>query len=111
MASVKKWIINDFSCKENVDGLQDVVSVVHWTKTATETVGDIIYSSSMSGACAIALPDAQNFIQFADIKEDDAIAWLEATLDVATIDSALDIDLDAQKNPPLVSKKAPWITE
>jgi hypothetical protein len=65
----------------------------------------------MYGACSIALPEAESFIAFESLTEAEVIAWVEATLDIAAIDSALDMQLDNQKNPPIISKKAPWITE
>jgi len=111
MANTKQWEIAALDCKPSVDTLTDVVSTIHWRKKATEVVDDKTYVSSMYGACTVGAPDAENFTAFADLTEEEVIAWLEATLDVEAIDNALDAQIDIQKNPPIVTKKAPWITE
>jgi hypothetical protein len=111
MANTKQWAIAALDCKQDTEGLSDVVAVIHWRKTATEVVEDKTYTGYMYGACQIAPPDAENFTAFADLTEEEVIAWLEATLDVEAIDNALDAQIDTQKNPPIVTKKAPWITE
>jgi hypothetical protein len=111
MANTKQWQVAALDCKQDTEGLADVVAVIHWRKTATEVVGDKTYTGYMYGACQIAPPDAESFIAFEDLTEEGVVTWLEATLDVAAIDSALDAQIDTQKNPPVVTKKAPWITE
>ena len=111
MANTKQWVIAALDCKPSVDTLTDVVSVIHWRKKATEVVDDKTYTADTYGACAVGAPDAENFTAFADLTEEEVIAWLEATLDVEAIDNALDAQIDTQKNPPIVTKKAPWITE
>jgi hypothetical protein len=111
MANTKQWEIAALDCKPSVDTLTDVVSTIHWRKKATEVVDDKTYVSNTYGACTVGAPDAENFTAFADLTEEEVIAWLEDTLDVEAIDNALDAKIDTQKNPPIVTKKAPWITE
>lgn len=111
MSNTKQWVIAALDCKPTVDTMTDVVATIHWRKNATEIVDDKTYTASMYGACSIALPEAESFIAFESLTEAEVIAWVEATLDIAAIDSALDAQLDNQKNPPIISKKAPWITE
>jgi hypothetical protein len=111
MANTKQWVIATLDCKPLEDTMEDVVSVIHWRKKATEVVDDKTYTADTYGACTVGAPDAENFTAFADLTEEEVIAWLEATLDVEAIDNALDAQIDTQKNPPIVTKKAPWITE
>lgn len=111
MANTKKWVIAALDCKPSVDGLTDVVSTIHWRKQATETVGETTYTADTYGACTVSEPDAENFTAFEDLTEEVVIPWLEATLDVEAIDASLDAQIETQKNPPVVTKKAPWITE
>ncbi len=111
MENTKKWIIAALDCKPSIDTMTDVVSVIHWIKQATEVVDDKTYTADTYGACAVGSPDAENFTAFADLTEEEVIAWLEAVLDVEAIDNALDAQIETQKNPPVVTKKAPWITE
>lgn len=111
MANTKQWVIASFDCKPVIDEMVDVVSVIHWRKQATEIVGEKTYTADMYGACTITLPEPESFIAFDSLTQETIVGWLEATLDVAAIDSALDAQIDFQKNPPVVTKKAPWITE
>lgn len=111
MANTKKWVIAALDCKPSVDTMTDVVAVVHWRKQATEIVEDKTYTADTYGACTVSAPDAENFTAFADLTEEIVVPWLEATLDVESIDSALDAQIETQKNPPVVTKKAPWVTE
>ena len=111
MANTKNWIIEDFTCKSNVNGLIDVAYVVHWRRRATETVGEKFYNVDEYGACSIGEPDANSFIPFNELTEDVVISWVEAIEDVEAIDRKLDERIEAQKNPPIVAKKAPWIVE
>jgi hypothetical protein len=111
MANTKQWVIAALDCKPSIDTMTDVVSVIHWRKQATEVVDDKTYTADMYGACTVTLPEPESFIEFNDLTEATMVEWLEAVLDVAAIDSALDAQIDFQKNPPVVTKKAPWITE
>ena len=111
MANTKQWQVAALDCKQDIEGLADVVSVIHWRKKATEVVDDKTYTADTYGACTVGAPDAENFTAFADLTEEEVIAWLEATLDVEAIDNSLDAKIETQKNPPVVTKKAPWITE
>ena len=110
MANTKKWVISDLEVKPTVDTLTDVVAIVHWRRQAEELVGeDKVILADMYGACSINLPEADAFIPFEELTEETVIGWLESTLDMSTIDASLDINIDTQKNPPVVMKKAPWI--
>lgn len=111
MANTKKWVIAALDCKPSIDAMVDVVSTIHWRRQATEVVDDKTYTADMYGACTITLPEPESFIDFEDLTEEVVIPWLEATLDVEAIDASLDAQIETQKNPPVVTKKAPWITE
>ena len=111
MANTKQWVIAALDCKPSIDTMIDVVAVIHWRKIATEVVDDKTYTADTYGACTITLPEPESFIEFNDLTEATMVEWLEATLDVEAIDNALDAQIDTQKNPPIVTKKAPWITE
>lgn len=109
MANTKNWIIAALDVAPSDETLTDVVKSIHWRKQATEVVGDKTYTADMYGACAITAPTPEAFVSYQDLTEAEVIAWLEATLDTAAIDSALDIQLETFKNPPIVNKPLPWI--
>ena len=109
--STKQWVISSMDCKPKDGDYTDVVITCHWRRQATEVVGEKTYTADMYGACTITLPEPESFIEFDSLTEEAIVGWLEDTLDVAAIDSALDAQIETQKNPPIVTKKAPWIVE
>jgi hypothetical protein len=109
MSNTKNWVIAALDVAPSDETLTDVVKTIHWRKQATETVGEKTYTADMYGACSVTPPTPEAFISYTDLTEAEVIAWLEATLDTAAIDSALDTQIDMAKNPPIVSKPLPWI--
>lgn len=109
MANTKKWVIAALDCKPSVDGLTNVVSTVHWRKQATEVVGDVTYMADMYGACAVPPAESETFVAFESLTEEIVINWIESVLDTETIDTALDIQIETKKTPPIVQKMAPWM--
>ena len=106
MAIEYKWIIVQLDTKPKEDGLQDVVSVVHWRRSAT----DGTYSSESYGAMACATPSSTDFTAYPDLTEAQVESWLEAGLDVQTIDAGLVANIESQINPPIVVLPLPWGT-
>lgn len=110
MSNTKNWIIAALDVAPSDETLIDVVKTIHWRKQATEVVGEKTYTADMYGACSVTPPTPEAFISYQDLTEEEVIAWLEATLDTASIDSALDTQIDVAKNPPIVNKGLPWVT-
>jgi hypothetical protein len=106
MAVEFKWIVVQLDTKPQEDGLQDVVSVVHWRRNATD--GDYIAESYGTMGCAT--PSSTDFTAYPDLTQAQVESWLDAGLDVFTIDNGLVNVIDTQKNPPIVTLPLPWIT-
>ena len=106
MAVEFKWIIMQLDTKPQEDGLQDVVSIVHWRRNATD--GTFIAESYGSMACAT--PSETDFTSYPDLTQTQVESWLDAGLDVEAIDSALVADIENQINPPIIVLPLPWIT-
>jgi hypothetical protein len=79
----------------------DVVSTVHYTvsKTDNEFVG--------SSYGSIGLEKGDSFIPFESLTEATVVEWVKDKLDVETLESSLDAQIEAQKNPVQVSG-LPW---
>ena len=109
MANTKKWIISSLECKPSENGLTNVVTGIHWRKQATEDINGKSKTVDLYNVCAV--PDASNesFVAFESLTEEIIISWLEAILDIESINNALDAKLEDYKNPPLVQKRAPWM--
>lgn len=100
-----KWIIVQLDTKPQEEGLQDVVSCVHWRRNVT----DASFIAESYGAMACQTPSSTDFTAYPDLTIPQVESWLEAGLDVASIDSALLADIETQKNPPIVVLPLPWV--
>lgn len=104
MAVEFNWVIVQLDTKPQEGDLLDVVSVVHWRRRATEDK----YVAESYGSMGCPTPSSTDFTAYPDLKEEQVISWLEAGLDVFTIDNGLVNNIDDQKNPPIVVLPLPW---
>jgi hypothetical protein len=102
------WIISSMDTAPSEDGLTDVVKTVHWRRDAKEIDGDKEYIGDIYGAMGCAAPDPMAYTPYADLTFDQVCTWLEANLDTAALDMALDSQIANQKNPPIVNLPLPW---
>ena len=106
MAVTFEWIIVQLDTKPQEDGLQDVVSVVHWRRKAT----DDTYTAESYGTMACATPSSTDFTAYPDLTQSQVESWLDSGLDVFTIDNGLVNNIESQKNPPIIVLPLPWET-
>ena len=99
-----QWIINQLETAPSEDGLTDVVKVVHWTRTAQQ--GDINVSSYGTMGCET--PSETDFTAYPDLTYDQVCDWLDAGLDVVSIDLGLDGQIENIINPPIVVLPLPF---
>lgn len=99
-----QWIINQLETAPSEDGLTDVVKVVHWTRTAQQ--GDINVSSYGTMGCET--PSETDFTAYPDLTYDQVCGWLDAGLDVVSIDLGLDGQIENIINPPIVVLPLPF---
>jgi len=100
-----KWVIMQLDTKPQEQGLQDVVSVVHWRRN----VQDGQYIAESYGTMACETPSSTDFTAYPDLTQEQVEGWLEAGLDVVAIDNSLQEQIESQKNPPIVVLPLPWI--
>lgn len=109
MAIVFNWVISAMNeYPTTPDGLDDVVFTVHWRRNATEIVDGKTYFADTYGAQGIPAPDPEDFTPYEDLTFDQVCGWLEASMDVPTIDLALAKNIENQINPPVVQLPLPW---
>jgi hypothetical protein len=80
------------------------VTVAHWTVSAVD--GD--YSASSYGTAGFTPdPEAPGFVPFEDLTEEDVLVWVWDSVDKEATEESLLKQIDAQKNPVVVSG-LPW---
>ena len=109
MATQFLWTINQLNSKPTSDGLQDVINVIHWTYSATDTdeTGKEWFASSY-GTAGVDQPNPQNFTPYADVTEPQVVGWLEEVLPVADMQASLLANIELQKHPVEVTLPLPW---
>jgi hypothetical protein len=84
------------------------IFVVHWRVTAEETVGDETFTASAYGTVGFTPdPDADDFVAYDSLTEDDVLAWVHAEVDQAATEAALTAKIEADKNP-VTGSGMPW---
>lgn len=108
MSTTYKWVINQMNCVPQEGQLIDVVSVVHWTRIADTFLGAEPLNVSCYGTMACQTPSSTDFTAYPDLTYEQVCGWLDAGLDVATIDLGLDQQIENIINPPIVTLPLPF---
>ena len=108
------WDVICLDATKTVGSLSDVVTVVHWTASDSETVGSgdsaVVHTGSAYGGAWLAEPDSGSFTAYADITKDNAIAWAKAALGsdrVTAIETKIAGQISESKTPTTTSG-VPW---
>jgi hypothetical protein len=94
--------------KPQEGNLLDVVIVVHWTRTAEEISGEDTIKVSSYGTMGCSTPSETDFTAYPDLTFEQVCSWLDAGLDVTTIDEGLQSQIDNIINPPIIVLPLPW---
>ena len=100
------WDVAALDATKTVGSLSDVVTVVHWTASDSETVGSgdsaVVHTGSAYGSIGLAAADSGSFTAYADITKDNAIAWAKAALGtdkVSEIEANVATQIQNSKTP------------
>ena len=104
---MKNWVINQMDTIPKEGTLLDVVSVIHWSRIATQD--EIVVSSYGTMNCTT--PSETDFTAYPDLTQEQVESWLDAGLDVPTIDLGLDKQIENIINPPIIVLPLPWIPQ
>lgn len=98
------WNFPSLEVELSQNGLEKVVSVVHWRLTAKD--GD--YLTDIYGSVSLDPPQAMSFIAFDNLTEQDITSWVEAKLDVEQLKSSLETQINTMKHPTTITVPPPW---
>jgi len=104
MAISYTWSFPQFDAANSEDGFVDVVKTIHWRLDGVD--GE--YSAGTHGPVELGDPEAGSFINFDDLTEQWAIDAVSGQLDLVAAKNAIDSQIEAQRNPPIVAKKPPF---
>jgi len=107
MANEYKWIISQLSYYSQHEGQQDVVFMVDWRREATDGTNTV----SIFGNQFINFDPAVPFTPYAELTEQQIIAWLEDAFGAEKLAAQianLDKQLADKINPPVIVAPPPW---
>jgi len=105
MANTYNWKINALDAKIQEGDNSNVIYTVHWSYIAQDESGE--YTANSIGTLGVTY-DPDNFIPYADLEKDDVVSWLEAGLDVASMQENLDKQIELEINPVDETIKPDW---
>jgi hypothetical protein len=98
------WIVNAMEVKLSEGEMKNVVTMVHWRRTAID--GE--FSAESYGTCSVGNPTPEAFVSYEDLTKEEVESWLEASLDVSEIDANLDYQIQSKKNPIQATLQPPF---
>ena len=101
MAITYKWEINQMNAHIQAEGQDNVIYTVHWNYSGTEDSGGQIYYASQIGAQSYTYTAGDPFVPYSDTEafEDVVIGWLEGSLDVPSMQTDIDAQIQSQITP------------
>lgn len=101
------WKIEQLNCKPSFDGKTNVVETIHWRLNGVD--GD--YATSVYGSQGVTYEEGSPFTDYDSLTEETVIEWLKDALgaeQVATYETGVNSQLEALKNPTVVSPPLPF---
>lgn len=96
MANTYNWVVGNLHAKIENDGLENVIQTIHWRLQATDENENVV---DVYGSCGLDAPESESFISFDSLTKADVEGWLESILDVDSLKSGLDSQLESIANP------------
>ena len=97
------WSITAMNCS-TTETNPDTVIVCHWTCSGT----DGTYNASVYSTCSVPSPTG-SFTPYADLTQSQVLDWCYANgVDKSATELAVEAQLQAQINPPVVTPALPW---
>ena len=104
MENTYSWRINQLETAPQLNSLTNVVVAVHYTRVISR--GN--YQTEYNGFMGCGKPSEIDFTVYPDLTQQQIESWLDAGVDVASIDETLQVQLEQIINPPVVVLPLPW---
>jgi hypothetical protein len=99
------WNFPAFDCRVQEDGLQDVVTTVHWIYTGVNEDG---ITANLYGTEEVPTPAPEAFTPYPDLTESQVIGWMEETMDVPALQANIAIQIELIINPVYITLPPPF---
>ena len=103
MATTITWSITAMNCSTTEQN-PDTVIICHWTCAGT----DGTYNASIYSTCSVPSPTG-SFTPYSDLTQSQVLGWVWANgVSKEATEAAVEAQLQAQINPPVVTPPLPW---
>jgi kynureninase len=102
------FIISQLDSIPSLDGMDKVISVIHY-RAQKEYQEDVIhFTADTYGALSVDAPHEASFTPYDEVTKEMVEGWLNELLDTESIEANLDAQIENFLNPPIVSYPLPW---
>lgn len=99
------WLIERLDCVPQTAEGADYVVTAYWRCNGVD--GD--YSGTVYSTTSFPVVQGPSFTPYAALTEAQVLGWVWANgVDKAATEAAVEGQIEAQKNPPIVAPKLPW---
>lgn len=113
MSAEFTWKVTMMESYPTYETYSDVVFKVHWDCLGKEEYSGSTYVSRTYGVNDIQFHSGSSFISYNDLKQDDVLGWLFASMGTDTklkYEASVQKRIDDQIVPPVVILPLPWIS-
>jgi hypothetical protein len=100
------WSIIALDTIPSLDGLTNVISVIHCEKIAVSEDG---FNARWYGTVSVAAPHPASFTPYEEVTEQMVIDWVSESPSTISVDDNLAAQIDGQRTPAIVTLPLPWI--
>jgi hypothetical protein len=107
MTTTYTWVIDSLDCIPSAEGQSNVVSNVHWRVNAKNDT----HEATVYGTQSLTYIAKSLFTPYDKLTKDQVISWAQEAMgidNVTRLQEALDKQLEALANPPVVTPPLPW---
>jgi len=102
------WVISQLDSIPTLDGMDKVISVIHYRAQKKYEEDVIYFTADTYGALGLTAPHEASFTPYDEVTKEMVESWLEAGLDCEAIEANLDSQIENFLNPPIVNYGLPW---
>lgn len=99
------WNFPAFDCRVQEDGMQYIVTTVHWIYTGANEDGA---TANLYGAEAVPTPTPEAFTPYPNLSKDQVIEWMEKTIGTKELQENIAAQIELIINPVYVTLPPPF---
>ena len=103
-----EFIISQLDSIPSIDGMDKVISVIHWRAQKQYEEDVDLFTADTYGALGVDAPHEASFTPYDEVTKEMVESWLEKSLDCESIEANLDAQIENFLNPPIVAYPLPW---